>query len=168
MEKIEIPREIHQYLSQVLGVERAYLSSPIEEERKNARSWVTVSRFSDASWMVFADISGDEITSEEDELLSKMLGALKIPEKQMNVFLLPESVETVDKLKTEIPAYKKVLVLGERASALTAEVTKDLTPNQLTPFFNQKIVATHSVKELLSTPGKKGTTWNAMKSLLTS
>lgn len=168
MEKITIPKEYQNYLSQVLGVDKLYLSSAIEEERKDARSWITLSRFSDAVWMVFADISGEELNSDEEELLSKMLAALKIPEKQMNVFLLPENVEKVDKLKAEVAQYKKVLCLGSRAAELTSAHTKDLGSNQLVTFFNQKLTATYSISDLISKPNLKGQSWNSMKALLQS
>ena len=166
MKTVSVPKSYLNYLSNVLGVNRLFLSGEILEEREDARSWVTLSKTSGASWMIFVDLSSDAISSEEEELLFKMLGAMKLSEGQRNIFLLPEGVELVEQLQKELPHYKKVLCLGERAAELVAKQTKDTPLNTKVQFFNQSIGGSYSLDQLIKNPGLKAQTWNLMKSLL--
>ena len=153
-------------MTQVLGVDRLYLNDDILEERADQRSWVSLRKSPEATWMAIADSEEVNLTSENEELLTNMLRALKMPEKAINVFVLPLSVERVDALQKEFPRYKSILCLGEHASKLVTEITKENTPHQMFSFFNQNIGCSHSLSQLNKNPGLKSQTWKLMQSLL--
>lgn len=166
MNKISLPKEQAKYIKEVLGVDRLYLSSALEEERADEKSWTVLKRFSDANWLVLADIADSQISSEEEELLSKMLTATKVPEQHINVFLIPPEAEVAAKLRKEVFKYKKVLALGENSYSALAGATKEFPMQKLESFFKQSFVGTYSLNQLSSGPQFKKETWALMKALI--
>jgi hypothetical protein len=166
MHKISLPKEQAKYIKEVLGVDRLYLSTSLEEQRADEKSWSVWKRFSDANWLVLVDLSAEQISSEEEELLSKMLSATKVPEQHINVFLLPPQAEVTAKLRKEIFKYKKVLALGTKSHAALAGATKDFPMQKLESFFKQSFVGTYSLSQLSSGPQFKKETWALMKGLI--
>ena len=176
MKNIEMAKEHHYYLSQVLGVNRAHFASePVFAEElheapdaleNKPHELIAYKRFNDASWLVLADIEGVQVSGAEIDLLEKMLGALGVPEKLLNLTLVPSGDLSTHDFRSEISTYKKILCLGEKAKNLLEKNTKDLVSHDLNVFFQQKVVCSFSAEHLLKNPNDKKRTWSSMQALM--
>ncbi|MEC9281211.1 MAG: hypothetical protein VX642_00760 [Bdellovibrionota bacterium] len=176
MKNIDLAKEHHYYLTQVLGVNRAYFASEpaFTEELQEAsgeaenrpHELIAYKRYNDASWLVLADIEGLQVTAAEIDLLEKMLGALGVPEKLLNLTLVPSGDLIAHDFRSGISTYKKILCLGENAKALLQKNTKDLVSHDLNVFFQQKMVCSFSAEHLLKNPNDKKRTWASMQALM--
>lgn len=185
MKKLSVPASLQNYYSSVLGFNSVMLSTEHsmyreklldkstkadgEESDKNPEMKINILSSQKAEWLFIVTGKSVEFDDEKSSLFHKMLAAMKLNINLVSCIYLQEQSGVIPDSKSIqdlVDQSAKILAFGSLAKDFVANYTKGFNSHRLSYHHNKKMMATHSLSEILQNPNLKKPAWDDMKKIM--